>query len=148
MIRAFLPLKKSVVFKITFVIILLVLSFTMINAYLINRQFQQLSLSKKSDQVSLVKITATNLSDMAYDADFSRMMDVLNNLKGEGGEHKIYYGIVMDNKGYAYAHTDDRLLGTNLKDSQTVTLLQHVGALETEKIFFQEFQNTNKEQAK
>ncbi|OGP88492.1 MAG: hypothetical protein A2156_03460 [Deltaproteobacteria bacterium RBG_16_48_10] len=144
MIRAFLPLKKSVVFKITFVIILLVLSFTMINAYLINRQFQQLSLSKKSDQVSLVKITATNLSDMAYDADFSRMMDVLNNLKGEGGEHKIYYGIVMDNKGYAYAHTDDRLLGTNLKDSQTVTLLQHVGALETEKIFFQEFQDTNK----
>ncbi len=111
MIRVFLPLRKSVVFKITFVMILLAVSFTIINAYLINRQFQQVSLSKKSDQVSLIKITATNLSDMAYDADFSRMMDVLNNLKGEGGEHKIYYGVVMDNKGYAYAHTDDRLIG-------------------------------------
>ena len=107
MIRTVSPARKSVVFKITFVIILLALSFTMINAYLINRQFQQLNLSKQSDQISLTKITATNLSDMAYDADFSRMMDVLNNLKGEGGEHKIYYGIVMDNKGYAYAHTDD-----------------------------------------
>ena len=144
MIRAFLPLRKSVVFKITFVIILLVVSFTMINAYLINRQFQQVSLSKKSDQVSLVRITATNLSDMAYDADFSRMMDVLNNLKGEGGDHKIYYGVVMDNKGYAYAHTDDRFLGKHLSDSQTEALLLHLSDLETEKIFVQEFQDPGK----
>jgi signal transduction histidine kinase len=143
MIRTVVPARKSVVFKITFVIILLAISFTMINIYLINRQFQQLSLSKKSDQISLAKITATNLSDMAYDADFSRMMDVLNNLKGEGGEHKIYYGIVMDNKGYAYAHTDDRLLGTNLKDPRTGHLLNHLTALETGKIFFQEFQDSS-----
>jgi signal transduction histidine kinase len=143
MIRAFLPLKKSVVFKITFVIILLAIFFTMINAYLINRQFQQLSLSKKSDQVSLIKITATNLSDMAYDADFSRMMDVLNNLKGEGGEHKIHYGVVMDNKGYAYVHTNDRLLGTHLNDVQTETLLNHLNVFEAEKIFIQEFQDSN-----
>ncbi len=145
MIRgSFLTLRKSVVFKITFVIILLAISFTIINAYLINRQFQQVSLSKKSDQVSLTKITATNLSDMAYDADFSRMMDVLNNLKGEGGEHKIYYGVVMDNKGYAYAHTDDRFLGKNLEDPQTENLLHHLSDLETEKIFIQEFQDPSK----
>ena len=144
MIRAFLPLRKSVVFKITFVIILLALSFTLINVYLINRQFQQASLSKKSDQISLIKITATNLSDMAYDADFSRMMDVLNNLKGEGGEHKIYYGIVMDNKGYAYAHTDDRFLGKNLNDPRTETLLNHLHMLEAEKIFIQEFPDPNR----
>jgi signal transduction histidine kinase len=144
MIRVLLPLRKSVVFKITFVMFLLVVSFTIINAYLINRQFQQVSLSKKSDQVSLVKITATNLSDMAYDADFSRMMDVLNNLREEGGEHKIYYGIVMDNKGYAYAHTDDRLLGKNLDDSQTESLLLHLNDLETRKIFIQEFQDPGK----
>ncbi len=141
MIRVLLPLRKSVVFKITFVILLLAISFTIINVYLINRQVQQVSLSKKSDQVSLIKITATNLSDMAYDADFSRMMDVLNNLKGEGGEHKIYYGIVMDNKGYAYAHTDDRFLGKNLKDPRTEALLNHLNVLETEKILIQEFQD-------
>src|SRR5512136_355394 len=124
MIKPFLFLRKSVIFKITFALLLLAISFTIINVYLINRQFQQLNLSKQSDQISLTKITATNLSDMAYDADFSRMMDVLNNLKGEGGEHKIYYGIVMDNKGYAYAHTDDRLLGTDLKDPRTEHLLK------------------------
>ncbi len=84
MIRVFPGLRKSVIIKITFVIILLATSFTIINLYLINRQFQQVSLSKGSDQVSLTKITATNLSDMAYDADFSRMMDVLNNLQGRG----------------------------------------------------------------
>ena len=144
MIRTFLALRKSVIFKITFVILLLAISFTLINAYLINRQFQQVSLSKGSDQVSLTKITATNLSDMAYDADFSRMMDVLNNLKGEGGEHKIYYGVVMDNKGYAYAHTDDRLLGKNLQDPQTVNLLRHLSDLETGKIFVQEFRDPAK----
>lgn len=143
MIRTLSPARKSVVFKITLVIILLALSFTMINAYLINRQFQQLNLSKQSDQISLTKITATNLSDMAYDADFSRMMDVLNNLKGEGGEHKIYYGIVMDNKGYAYAHTDDRLLGANLNDPRTENLVSHLNALETAKIFIQEFDDPN-----
>src|SRR4030042_2190664 len=143
MIRPFLLLRKSVVFKITFALILMGISFTVSNCYFINRQFQQVRLSKKSDQISLAKITATNLSDMAYDADFSRMMDVLNNLKGEGGEHKIYYGIVMDNKGYAYAHTDDRLLGTNLKDPRTGHLLKHLTALETEKRFFQEFQDSS-----
>ena len=62
MIRPFLLLRKSVVFKITFVLLLMAISFTIINAYLINRQFQQVSLSKKSDQISLTKITATNLS--------------------------------------------------------------------------------------
>ena len=144
MIRTFLTLRKSVIFKITFVILLLAISFTLINAYLINRQFQQVSLSKGSDQVSLTKITATNLSDMAYDADFSRMMDVLNNLKGEGGEHKIYYGVVMDNKGYAYAHTDDRFLGKNLQDPQTDNLLRHLSDLETGKIFVQEFRDPSK----
>lgn len=144
MIRALLPLRKSVVYKITFVILLLAISFTLINVYLINRQFQQLSLSKKSDQVSLIKITATNLSDMAYDADFSRMADVLNNLKEEGGEHKIYYGIVMDNKGYAYAHTDDRFVGKNLRDPRTEVLLNHLNALEAEKILIQEFQDPDR----
>src|SRR4030042_5939723 len=119
MIRTVFPARKSVVFKITFVIILLAISFTIINVYLINRQFQQLSLSKKSDQISLAKITATNLSDMAYDADFSAMMDVLYNLKEEGREHKLDYGIIMDNRGYAYAHTEDRYLGTYLKDPST-----------------------------
>jgi signal transduction histidine kinase len=142
--RTFLTLRKSVIFRITFVILLLAISFTLINAYLINRQFQQVSLSKGSDQVSLTKITATNLSDMAYDADFSRMMDVLNNLKGEGGEHKIYYGVVMDNKGYAYAHTDDRLLGKNMQDPQTDNLLRHLSDLETGKIFVQEFRDPSK----
>jgi len=141
MIRALLPFRKSVVFKITFVIVLLVISFTMINAYLINRQFQQVSLGKKKDQVSLARITSTNLSDMAYDADFSRMMDVLNNLKEEGGEHKLVYGVVMDNKGYAYAHTDDRSLGTYLKDPHTGNLLKNLDRLEGEKIFIQEFKN-------
>ena len=134
-------MKKSVIFRITFIILLLAISFTLINLYLINRQFQQVSLSKQSDQVSLTRITATNLSDMAYDADFSRMMDVLNNLKGEGGEHKIYYGVVMDNKGYAYAHTDDTLLGKNLKDPRTENLLRHLRDLETVKIYVQEFQD-------
>lgn len=141
MIRAFLPFRKSVVFKITFVIVLLIISFTMINAYLINRQFQQVSLGKKKDQISLARITSTNLSDMAYDADFSRMMDVLNNLKEEGGEHKLTYGVVMDNKGYAYAHTDDRSLGTYLKDPHTENLLKNLGLLEKEKIFIQEFKD-------
>jgi signal transduction histidine kinase len=143
MIRAFLPFRKSVVFKITFVIILLVISFTMINAYLINRQFQQVSLGKKKDQTSLARITSTNLSDMAYDADFSRMMDVLNNLKEEGGEHKLSYGVVMDNKGYAYAHTDDRSLGTDLKDPHTENLLKNLDRLEKEKIFIQEFKDAS-----
>lgn len=141
MIRALLPFRKSVVFKITFVLVLLVISFTMINAYLINRQFQQVSLGKKKDQISLARITSTNLSDMAYDADFSRMMDVLNNLKEEGGEHKLAYGVVMDNKGYAYAHTDDRSLGAYLKDSRTENLLKNLSRLEGEKIFIQEFMN-------
>ena len=141
MIRGILPQRKSVVFKITIVIIILAIFFTIINAYLINREFQQLSQSKKSDQISLAKITATNLSDMAYDADFSRMMDVLNNLKGEGGEHKIYYGVVIDNKGYAYAHTDDRFLGKNLEDARTQHLLKHLNSVETEKIFIQEFED-------
>ena len=141
MIRALFPSRKSVVFKITLVIVLLAASFTMINAYLINRQFQQLSLGKKSDQVSLTRITSTNLSDMAYDADFSRMMDVLNNLKGEGGEHKLIYGVVMDNKGYAYAHTDDRYLGAYLGDPQTENLLKNLHLFEKEKIFVQEFRD-------
>jgi len=144
MIRPFLLLRKSVVFKITLVILLMAVCFTLINAYLINRQFQQLSQSKKSDQISLAMITATNLSDMAYDADFSRMMDVLNNLKGEGGEHKLYYGVVMDNKGYAYAHTDDRFLGTYLKDPQTENLLKNLVPLEKEKIFIQEFKDDSR----
>ena len=43
MIRTFLTLRKSVIFKITFVILLLAISFTLINAYLINRQFQEVS---------------------------------------------------------------------------------------------------------
>lgn len=141
MIRPFFLLRKSVVFKITFVIILMAFFFMLINAYLINRQFQQMSLTKKSDQISLAKITATNLSDMAYDADFSRMMDVLNNLKMEGGEHKLYYGVVMDKKGYAYAHTDDRYLGTVLKDPRTEKILRKINQLEKEKIFFQEFKD-------
>src|SRR3990172_1410137 len=117
MIRKFL-LGKSVVFKITFVIILMALAFTMINIYLIDRQFQQVSLGRKMDEISLAKITATNLSDMAFKSDYSQMMDVLNNLKEEKGEHKLRYGVIMDSKGYSYAHTDDRYLGTHLKDPQ------------------------------
>ena len=144
MIRPFLLLRRSVVFKITLVIILMAISFTIINVYLINRQFQQLSLSKKSDQISLGKITATNLSDMAYDADFSRMMDVLNNLKEEGREHKLDYGIIMDNKGYAYAHTEDRYLGTYLKDPRTENLLKNLNLFEKEKIFIQEFKDSSR----
>src|SRR4030043_2389711 len=132
MIRKVFPTRKSVVFKITFVLILMAISFTIINVYLINRQFQQLSLSKKSDQISLGKITATNLSDMAYDADFSRMMDVLNNLKEEGREHKLDYGIIMDNKGYAYAHTQEQYLGANLKDPCTKILLEKINLFEKE----------------
>jgi signal transduction histidine kinase len=139
MIRPFLLLRKSVVFKITFVIILMALSFAMINLYLIDRQFQQVSSSKKSDQISLAKITATNLSDMTYHTDFSRMMDVLNNLKEGRGEHQLQYGLVMDNKGYAYAHTDDHFLGTYLKDSRTEYLLRHFGRFEQEKILIQEY---------
>ena len=142
--RVFLPLKKSVVFKITFVIILMALSFTLINVYLINRQFQQLILSKRSDQLSLTKITSTNLSDMAYDADFSRMMDVLNNLKEEGREHKLHYGIIMDNKGYTFAHTGDQHLGTHLNDFPTRNLLSHLDLLEKEKVFIQEFEDESK----
>jgi signal transduction histidine kinase len=142
MIRPFLLLRRSVVFKITLVIILMAISFTIINVYLINHQFQQLSLSKKSDQISLAKITATNLSDMAYDADFSRMMDVLNNLKEEGREHKLDYGIIMDNKGYAYAHTNDQYLGTYLKDPHTEDILKNLNLFEKEKIFIQEFKDS------
>lgn len=144
MIRPFSFLKRSVVFKITFVIILMAISFTIINVYLINRQFQQVSLSKKSDQISLTKITATNLSDMAYDADFSRMMDVLNNLKEEGREHKLHYGVIMDNKGYAFGHTMDQHLGTYLKDPATENLLRNLDLLEKEKIFVQEFEDVSK----
>src|SRR4030042_668854 len=96
MIRPLHLLRKSVVFKMTFVIILLAIFFTLVNTYLINRQFKELSLSKKSDQISLAKITATNLSEMAYDRDYSRMMDLLNNLKEEGREHKLHYGLIME----------------------------------------------------
>ncbi len=141
MIRPLYLLKKSVVFKITLVILLMAVSFTVINVYLINRQFQQVSASKKSDQISLAKITATNLSDMTYHTDFSRMMDVLNNLKGEEGEHKLSYGLVMDDKGYAYAHTEERYLGTYLKDPQTVNAQKNLKVLEKEKIFIQEFRD-------
>ncbi len=144
MIRGFLSFKKSVVFKITFVIILLTISFTIINGYLIHRQFQQVSLGRKMDQISLARITSTNLSDMVYDADYSRVMDVLNNLKEEKGEQKLAYGIVMDNKGYAYAHTDDRFLGVYLKDQYTEILLRNLDRLEKEKIFIQEFNSEPK----
>jgi len=144
MIRPFLLLKKSVIFKITFVLILMAVSFTIIYVYLFNRQFKQLSLSKKSDQISLTKITATNLSDMAYDSDFSRMMDVLNNLKEEGREHKLDYGIIMDSKGYAYCHTQDQRLGTVLKDARTESLLKNLGLFEKEEIFVQEFQDRSR----
>ena len=144
MIKPFLLLRKSVVFKIALVIILMAISFTIINLYLINRQFQQLSLSKRSDQISLAKITATNLSDMAYDADFSRMMDVLNNLKEEGREHKLDYGIIMDNKGYAYAHTQDQYLGTNLKDPHTRNLLDNLNSFEKGELFIQEFRDSSR----
>src|SRR4030043_33431 len=141
MIRKVFPTRKSVVFKITFVLILMAISFTIINVYLINRQFQQLSLSKKSDQISLTKITATNLSDMAYDADFSRMMDVLYNLKEEGREHKLDYGIIMDNQGYAYAHTQEQYLGTLLKDPYTESLLKNLNLFKKDKIIIHEFKN-------
>jgi len=141
MIPPFQYLKKSVVFKVTFVIFILALSFTVINAYLIHRQFQEVSLSKKNDQISLTKITATNLSDISYGADYSRMMDVLNNLKGEEGEHKLDYGVIMDNKGYAYAHTDDRYLGKTLSDSRTEHILKNLEALKREKIFIQEYED-------
>ena len=144
MIRPFLLLRKSVIFKITFALILMAISFTIINVYLINRQFQQLSLSKKSDQISLTKITATNLSDMAYDADFSRMMDVLYNLKEEGREHKLDYGVIMDNRGYAYAHTQEQYLGANLKDPCTKILLKNMNLFEKEKIFIQEFKDPSR----
>ena len=140
MIRSFL-LNKSVAFKITFVIILMALAFTTINIYLIDRQFQQVTLGKKSDQISLVKITATNLSDMAYKSDYSQMMDVLNNLKEERGEHKLRYGLIMDNKGYSFAHTDDRYLGADLKDPQTENILKNLNLFEKEKIFVQEFKD-------
>ena len=144
MIRPFQFLKKSVVFKITFVILLMALSFTIINAYLIHRQFQEVSLSKKNDQVSLARITATNLSDMVFDADYSRMMDVLSNLKGEGGEHKLDYGLIMDNKGYAYAHTEDQRLGTSLQDDRTENILKNLNQLKKETIFIQEFKDESK----
>jgi signal transduction histidine kinase len=144
MIRPFQHLKRSVIFKIALVLILMALSFTIIYVYLINRQFKQLSLSKKSDQISLTKITATNLSDMAYDADFSRMMDVLNNLKEEGREHKLDYGIIMDSRGYAYCHTQDQHLGTNLKDPRTESLLKNLNLLEKEEIFVQEFKDSSR----
>jgi hypothetical protein len=141
MIRPFLLLRKSVVFKITLVILLMAISFTIINAYLINRQFREVSLSKRNDQISLTKITATILAEMAYDHDYSRMMDVLNNLKEEGREHKLYYGVVMDNRGYAYVHTDDQYLGTNLKDPRTEKILGNLASFEKEKIFIQEFKD-------
>src|SRR4030042_6273766 len=144
MIRPFLLLRKSVVFKITFALILMGISFTIINVYLINRQFQDVSVSKKSDQISLTKITATNLSDMAYDADFSRMMDVLYNLKEEGREHKLDYRIIMDNRGYAYAHTQEQYLGANLKDPCTKILLEKINLFEKEKIFIQEFKDPSR----
>jgi len=140
MIRTFL-LGKSVVFKITFVIVLMALAFTTINIYLIDRQFQQVSLGKKMDQISLAKITATNLSDMAFNSDYSQMMDVLNNLKEERGEHKLRYGLIMDNKGYSYAHTDDRNLGAHLKDPQTENILKNMNLFEKEKFFIQEFKD-------
>ncbi len=139
MMKPLLRLRRSVVYKITLVFLLMATCFTLINAYLINRQFKEVRASKNKDQVSLAKITSTNLSDMAYDYDYSRMMDVLNNLKGEGKEHKIYYGIVMDNKGYAYAHTEDEYLGAYLKDPQTESLLKNLRSLEKESIFIQEF---------
>jgi signal transduction histidine kinase len=120
------------------------ISFTIINAYLINRQFQELSLSRKKDQISLTKITATNLSDMAYDADFSRMMDVLNNLKEGGGEHKLHYGVVMDKKGYAYVNTDDQYLGIYLKDPIAANVLKNLNLLEKEKIYIQEYRDESK----
>ncbi len=144
MIRSFLLLRKSVVFKITLVILLMAISFTIINAYLINRQFREVSLTKKNDQVSLTKITATILAEMAYDHDYSRMMDVLNNLKGEGREHKLDYGVVMDNKGYAYVHTEDQYLGTYLKDPRTEKILNNLTSLERERIYIQEFKDESK----
>jgi len=144
MIRPFLLLRKSVVFKITLVILLMAISFTMINAYLINRQFREVSLTKKNDQISLTKITATILAEMAYDHDYSRMMDVLNNLKGEGREHKLHYGVVMDNKGYAYVHTEDQYLGTYLKDPRTEKILNNLTTLEKEKVYIQEFEDESK----
>jgi signal transduction histidine kinase len=138
MIRKFLQ-RQSVVFKITFIILLMALAFTMINIYLIDRQFQQVSLGKKMDEISLTKITATNLSDMAFKSDYSQMMDVLNNLKEEKGEHKLRYGVIMDNKGYSFAHTDDKYLGTHLKDPQTENIVKSLDLFEKEKLFIQEF---------
>jgi len=145
MTRSFSLLRKSVVFKITLVILLMAISFTIINAYLINRQFRVVSLSKRNDQISLTKITATILAEMAYDHDYSRMMDVLNNLKEEGREHKLYYGVVMDNRGYAYVHTDDQYLGTNLKDPRTEKILGNLATFEKEKIFIQEFKDESRQ---
>jgi signal transduction histidine kinase len=81
---------------------------------------------------------------MAYDADFSRMMDVLNNLKEEGREHKLDYGIIMDNKGYAYAHTQDQYLGTNLKDPHTRNLLDNLNSFEKGELFIQEFRDSSR----
>lgn len=139
MINPFSFLKRSVVFKITFVILLLTLSSMAIHAYLLFRQFKEISQSKKADQVSLAKVTATILSDMALEADYSRMMDVLSNLKEKGEEHKLEYGIIIDNKGYAYAHTDDRFLGKTLDDEKTRHLIENLSTLEKDKIFIQEF---------
>ncbi len=115
-----------------------------INAYLIHRQFREISIRKEKDQISLVRITSTNLSDMAYDANYSRMMDVLTNLKEEGGEHKLIYGVVMDNRGYAFVHTEDRLIGSYLKDPSTENLLKNLERLENEKIFIQEIKKGSK----
>lgn len=136
--------KGSVVFKITLVIVLLTLSSMAIHAYLLFRQFRELSQSKKADQISLTKVTATILSDMALEADYSRMMDVLSNLKEKGEEHKLEYGIIMDNKGYAYAHTDDRFLGKNLNDDKTRLLIENLDRLEREKILIHEFKKEGK----
>jgi hypothetical protein len=96
---------------------------------------------QEKDQISLAKITATNLSDMAFNSDYSQMMDVLNNLKEEKGEHKLRYGLIMDNKGYSYAHTDDRNLGAHLKDPQTENILKNLNLFEKEKFFIQEFKD-------
>lgn len=131
--------KRSVVFKITLVIVLLTLSSMAIHAYLLFRQFRELSQSKKADQISLAQVTATILSDIAIEADYSRMMDVLSNLKEKGEEHKLEYGIIMDNKGYVYAHTDDRFLGKNLEDEKTRLLMAHLNQLERDKIFIHEY---------
>jgi len=144
MIKPFSFLKRSVVFKITLVIVLLSLSSMAIHAYLLFRQYREFSESKKADQISLTKVTATILSDIAIEADYSRMMDVLSNLKEKGEEHKLEYGIIMDDKGYTYAHTDDRFLGKNLDDEKTRHVIENLKTLERDKIFLHEFKEEGK----